>query len=780
MPTSRDLRPYDERSLERLEWGAITSILAAATSFAPSWEAAVALRPVAHDPSAERRRALVLALERHRRSGVDPHIGGAVDLRAALERAEKRGVLDGATLLAVSETLRVVDRVSAALAEGGALLEELAARMNLLRSLRGELERAVAVDGQLNDAASPLLGGLRAHQRVTLERLRTRLETLAHAKAYSPHLQEAIVTMRNGRYVLPVRAEAKGKVPGIVHDSSATGQTVWIEPLEVVEMGNSAREAEAAVQSEEARILGALTERVASEAPALRVNGEVLAELDLTTAIANVAARDHWAFAAVATDDALRLSAARHPLLGADVVPTTLDLSTTQRVLLITGPNTGGKTVALKTVGLLTAMHEAGLPIPAEEGSAIPPTGGVWADIGDDQSIAQSLSTFSGHLTSILRILTAAQPGDLVLLDEAGAGTDPAEGAALAAAVIDELRARGVRLLATSHYAELKQYAHVTPGVLNGAVEFDLATLRPTYRLIVGTPGGSQAFAIAQRLGLSGELLEAAKARRSDQGAALDASLTAAAAARNAAEESNRIAAGLLQRAEAELRGAVEARREGEATRAAAITTATEEARVAAKKLLEMTSALQEQIERSGLTPEIQGAARTLREVVHALDPQLEATALPSTDERVSTESLRAGDRVTIRSGSQAVVIEATKGSVVVALGSMHATVASSDIVRVLQHAQEHPGSLRRPAGSPLTSASLDVRGARVEEALAVIEKRIDALLLGGGERLEIIHGVGTGALRDAIRKRLRELPEVRDVRDADTPGRDGVTLALL
>jgi len=780
MPSSHVLRPYDERSLERLEWGAITNIVAAATSFAPSREAAVALRPVAHDPSVERRRDLVRALERHRRSGVDLHIGGAVDLRAGLERAEKRGVLDGATLLAVSETLRAVDRVRAALAGGGPLLEELAARMHLLRSLRSELERAVAGDGQLNDAASPLLGGLRAHQRITLERLRARLETLAHAKAYSPHLQEAIVTMRNGRYVLPVRAEAKGKIPGIVHDSSATGQTVWIEPLEVVEMGNSAREAEAAVENEVARILGLLTERVASEAPALRMNGEVLAELDLTIAIANVAGRDRWTFAAVATDDALRLSAARHPLLGADVVPTTLDLEATQRVLLITGPNTGGKTVALKTVGLLTAMHEAGLPIPAEEGSAIPPTGGLWADIGDDQSIAQSLSTFSGHLTSILRILDAAQPGDLVLLDEAGAGTDPAEGAALAAAVIDELRMRGVRLLATSHYAELKQYAHVTPGVLNGAVEFDLATLRPTYRLIVGTPGGSQAFAIAKRLGLPDNLLEAAKSRRSDQGAALDASLTAAAAARNAAEESNRIAAGLLQRAEAELRSAVEARREGDAARAAAIANATAEARVAATTLLEMTKALQEQIERSGLTPDNQGGVRTLREFVHALDPQLEATALPSPDEPVSIESLHAGDRVALRSGNQAVVIESSKGSVVVALGSMRATVSSSDILRVLQHTPEHPGSLRRPAGSPLTSASLDVRGARVEEALAAIEKRIDALLLGGGERLEIIHGLGTGALRDAIRKRLRELPEVRDVRDADTPGRDGVTFALL
>ena len=304
-----------------------------------------------------------------------------------------------------------------------------------------------------------------------LERLRVRLDGLAHAKEYSPYLQEPIVTVRNGRYVLPVRAEAKSKVPGIVHDASATGQTFWIEPLAVVELGNACREAEAAVAAEEARIFAALTALVAAEVPSLRTNLARLTEIDLARATADVAAERDWNFADSRTDDLLTLRRARHPLLGGTVVPIDLELAPEQRVLLITGPNTGGKTVALKTVGLLTAMHHAGLPIPADAGSSLPPTGGVWADIGDDQSIAQSLSTFSGHLTSILRIRDGAAAGDLILLDEAGAGTDPAEGAALAAAIIDDFRERGMRVLASSHYAELKQYAHATEGVVNGAVE---------------------------------------------------------------------------------------------------------------------------------------------------------------------------------------------------------------------------------------------------------------------------------------------------------------------
>ena len=775
---ARSNRRYDERSLQRLEWGVVLELIVGRCAFAPSREAAQEMRPGRGDSAAERRRSATEEVIALRRTGVDPHIGGASDLRPALDRAEKGGVLDGAALYAVAETLRVGDRLRGELVVGGPLLQSMAGDIVPIRTLRGQLERSLSSDGLLTDAASPVLGGLRAHQRVALERLRVRLDGLAHAKEYSPYLQEPIVTVRNGRYVLPVRAEAKSKVPGIVHDASATGQTFWIEPLAVVELGNACREAEAAVAAEEARIFAALTALVAAEVSSLRTNLVRLTEIDLARATADVAAERDWNFADSRTDDLLTLRRARHPLLGGTVVPIDLELAPDQRVLLITGPNTGGKTVALKTVGLLTAMHHAGLPIPADAGSSLPPTGGVWADIGDDQSIAQSLSTFSGHLTSILRIRDGAAAGDLILLDEAGAGTDPAEGAALAAAIIDDFRERGMRVLASSHYAELKQYAHVTEGVVNGAVEFDLATLRPTFRLVVGTPGGSQAFAIAERLGLPPALLAAGQARRSDQGVALDASLTAAAEARASALEARRVAEGLQRRADEALQEAVAARRAALVELTEARRTARADAAAAAAALLERVDRLRDALESGSLTPSVASAAEDVR---------AELSRVPTDDAEVhpaeAGERLEfgLGDEVLLRSGSRAEVL-AFDGEerIRVALGAMRLDVAKSEVASVTRRSVSKQGSVVRPKVSMDAVARLDLRGARVDDALVALESRVDALLLSGGERLEIIHGVGTGALRDAVRRRLRELPEVREVRDADAPGRDGVTIALL
>ena len=768
--------PYDERSLQRLEWSALLSMIAVRCAFAPSRELALAIRPALGDPLAARRRELTEELTALRQQGTDPHVGGAADLRPALDRAEKGGVLDGAALFAVAETLRVAERLKGEVASGGPALGRLAEGIALCRTLRGQLERALLPDGTLADAASPLLGGLRANYRNALERLRARLEGLAHAKAYSPHLQEPIVTLRNGRYVLPVRAEAKSKVPGIVHDTSATGQTIWIEPLEVVELGNASREAETAVVAEEARIFGALSALVGGEVSALRDTSSLLADVDLARATADTAAEADWNFATTRPDDVLTLRHARHPLLPGAVVPIDLELAAAQRVLLITGPNTGGKTVALKTVGLLIAAHHAGLPISASASSGIPPTGGLWADIGDDQSIAQSLSTFSGHLTSILRIHRHAEAGDVILLDEAGAGTDPAEGAALAAAIIDDFRLRGARLLATSHYAELKQYAHVTEGVVNGAVEFDLATLQPTYRLIVGTPGGSQAFAIAERLGLPEHLLAAGQARRSDQGAALDASLTAAASARQAAREAQHVAEALQRRAEEALQQAVLNRKRAEEELRDARERASAEGAAAAEELLVQVERLRTALRDGAITPAVRDAGEALRETLNARPNSAAETLAPG----ASGDAPAVGDEVRLQSGARGEVIEHLgDGRLMIALGSMRISVELRDIVATTGRRVVQPLPVVRPAVSADAAARLDLRGARVEDALAALESRIDAVLLSGGERLEIIHGVGTGALRDAVRRRLRELPEVREVRDADAPGRDGVTIAL-
>jgi DNA mismatch repair protein MutS2 len=456
-----------------------------------------------------------------------------------------------------------------------------------------------------------------------------------------------------------------------------------------------------------------------------------------------------------------------------------LHLNDEQRVLVITGPNTGGKTVALKAVGLLTAMHHAGLPIPSGPGSAVPATGNVWADIGDDQSIAQSLSTFSGHLTSIQRILLGAISGDVVLLDEAGAGTDPAEGAALAAAIIDELRLRGCRVLATSHYAELKQYAHVTPGVVNGSVAFDLETLAPTYRLEVGLPGGSQAFAIAARLGLPQTLLDAAQARRSDQGATLDAALAAAADAERAAREARQVAEGLQERAADSLAQAVELRRATERAALEARQTATAEAREAAAAILLRVDQLRATLESGSLTPEAFAVATDLQQAVSA------ATALTLSEEQdasggPSSSALTAaiGSDVVLRSGARGTLLAVDGESATVALGRMRSSMPVAEISKILVRPTSAPPSAVRSSES-LAAAKLDLRGARVEDALVALEARISAVLLAGGDQLEVIHGVGTGVLRDAVRRKLRELPEVREVRMADEPGREGVTFAL-
>ena len=772
-------RAYDERSLTRLEWGSLLEILGEACAFAPSRALAAALRPTGDGGSLPTLRSLGREIADLRRDGGDPHIGGASDLEPAAERGAKGGSLDGAALFAISETLRVVERIASDVAGSGPTLSALGASLAPLRPLRSAIERAIAPDGSILDAASPLLGGLRALHRTSTERLRSRLETLAHAKSYSPYLQEPIVTVRNGRYVLPVRSEWKSRVPGIVHDASATGQTVWIEPLEVVELGNAVREAEAAVATEEARILGALSELVGNDAAALRSNGACLALFDLARAVADVARDRNWIYAEEAHDDELRLIAARHPLLKPPVVPMDLHLNTERRVLVITGPNTGGKTVALKAVGLLTAMHHAGLPIPSEQGSTIPPTGSVWADIGDDQSIAQSLSTFSGHLTSIQRILVGALSGDVVLLDEAGAGTDPAEGAALAAAIIDELRLRGCRVLATSHYAELKHYAHVTPGVVNGSVAFDLATLAPTYRLEVGAPGGSQAFAIAARLGLPEALLHDAQSRRSDQGATLDAALAAATEAERAAREARSVAEGLQERAADALEQAVEHRRSAERESAKVRAAATELARASATSILERVEQLRGELESGSLTPKsLQMAGELAKLVSSGPDPLAPSELKANVELSARTLAAAVGNDVVLRSGSRGTLLAVDGDEATVALGRMHTAIPVADIAKILVSPAVVPQSAKRPAAT-IAVAKLDLRGARVEDALAALEARISAVLLAGGDQLEIIHGVGTGALRDAVRRKLHELPEVHEVRTAEEPGREGVTFAI-
>ncbi len=425
----------------------------------------------------------------------------------------------------LATTLDATSRLATLLAdERRPLLRDLGHDLHALPGLRSTLARSFDPVGEMLDTASPRLGGLRAAVRVAYDRLRRRLDALVGSELGSA-LQDPIITLRNGRYVVPVKSEARSRVKGIVHDSSGSGQTLFIEPLVAVELGNAWREAQIAETEEIARILDELSAFVAANADALRETLDALARFDLWSAKASLAAEMRGGRAETTTRSEVILLSARHPGLTGHVVPTDIRLGDGFSALVVTGPNTGGKTVTLRTLGLLSLMHQAGLHIPAEPGSRLPIWRDVFADIGDEQSIAQSLSTFSGHLRSITRIVEAAGPGTLVLLDELGAGTDPTEGSALAQALLDHFIRAGALVAATTHYAELKAYAHTTPGARNAAVEFDLETLSPTYRLTIGLPGGSQAFAIAERLGLPEAIVDDARSRLSETQRSFEATL---------------------------------------------------------------------------------------------------------------------------------------------------------------------------------------------------------------------------------------------------------------
>jgi DNA mismatch repair protein MutS2 len=556
----------DARSQALLEFPLVRERLAAGTSFSPSRRLAEALEP-SPDPVVVARRLDETDQARsllEDRPGVG--IGSAHDIGPAVERAARGGRLDPEQFLEIAETLDATARLVTSLAdERRPLLRELGRELHAVPALRSSLARSFDPVGELLDTASPRLGGLRAAVRVAYDRLRRRLDALVGAELGNA-LQEPIVTLRNGRYVVPVKAELRNRVKGIVHDASGSGQTLFVEPLVAVELGNAWREAQVAEAEEIARILDELSALVAVNAPALRETLDALARFDLWAAKATLAAEMDANRAETADRPEVILLSARHPGLTGRVVPIDIRLGDGYTALVVTGPNTGGKTVTLRTLGLLSLMHQAGLHVPAAAGSRLPVWRDVFADIGDEQSIAQSLSTFSGHLRRITTIVAEAGPGTLVLLDELGAGTDPTEGSALAQALLDHFIRAGAVVAATTHYAELKAYAHTTPAARNAAVEFDLDTLSPTYRLTIGLPGGSQAFAIAERLGLPPSIVEDARSRLSEAQRSFEATLAS------------------IKATEGETSEALERARDAETRAAEALTVAEEERRRARRE----------------------------------------------------------------------------------------------------------------------------------------------------------------------------------------------------
>ncbi len=785
----------DARSQALLEFPLVRDRLAAATSFPPSRRLAEALEP-SSDPivvarqldETDQTRALLSD-----RPGVG--VGAAHDIGPSIERAVRGGRLDPEQFLAIADTLDATARLATSLAdERRPLLRELGHDLHPLPAVRSTLARSFDPVGELLDTASPRLGGLRAAVRVAYDRLRRRLDALVGTELGNA-LQEPIVTLRNGRYVVPVKAEARSRVKGIVHDASGSGQTLFVEPLVAVELGNAWREAQVAEQEEIARILDELSALIAVNGPGLRETLDALARFDLWAAKAALASEMDATRAETADRPEVVLLSARHPGLSGRVVPIDVRIGDGYTALVVTGPNTGGKTVTLRTLGLLSLMHQAGLHIPAEAGSRLPVWRDVFADIGDEQSVAQSLSTFSGHLRRITTIVAEAGPGTLVLLDELGAGTDPTEGSALAQALLDHFIRAGAIVAATTHYAELKAYAHTTPGARNAAVEFDLDTLSPTYKLTIGLPGGSQAFAIAERLGLPESIVADARSRLTEAQRSFEATLAAIRETEGETSEALERARAAEVRAADALRTAEEERRRARRERDQHVRTAREEADKVVADLRAELATTRRALERETVTAASLDAALARAEAIAERLPANEEAA-PAPVEPAEARSWKVGDRARSRSGGwegRIAALEKGGRRGTLEAGGMRVTVEVDDLVPALgmpaavgagagasTAATSNAAALRLERARSVAS-SLDLRGARVEEALEALDRYIDDAAVAGLGSVTIIHGMGTGALRDAVRAAVAGHPLVRSARPGERgEGGDGATVVSL
>ena len=768
------------KTLGTLEFAAVRELLADRTSFAPGRERARELVPETDLAAAERLQDETAAAKALVRAKPATGLRGALDIRDALHRADLGGILDPGQLLAIAATTRAAQVLFSDIHEH----PPLAARARFARppgALADGIERAIGGAGEVLDRASATLASARAELRSAQAGLQRRLDGLLRSDL-ARYLQDPIVTQRAGRYVVPVKSEYRGAVKGIVHDQSASGATVFIEPLEVLEANNRVREAELAEQQEVQRILDGLSRAVERASEDLHPVLEALAALDVIFAKAQLADAFGSERPSLNGDGRLDLIGARHPLLierGTPVVPIDVRLGTDFRVLVITGPNTGGKTVTLKTLGLLALMGAAGLQIPAERGSTVPIVRSVFADIGDEQSIAQSLSTFSSHLRNVVATLSEAEAGDLALLDEVGAGTDPDEGAALAMAVLETLLARGVLVAASTHYPELKAFALNTPGVTNASVEFDNESLRPTYRVHVGLPGASNAFAIAARLGLDAGVLAKAETHLSELHRSLERTLREA------------------ERQRTELRASLEEARVAAADAATVMGRAQAEAGT-------LREQARETVRRARVEAEelILQARRALRQAESARDEAAKRNLID--DARAALDEAELSRDAAAPPPAPAVLHEIAIGSPVLVAGVTEpgtllgiddkgiAEVATGALRLRVPRVQLRPAP--RPHDAPIRSTrtvvhgatgnvplQLDLRGARAEEALAELDRYLNNAAVAGYDRVRVIHGKGTGALRNAVRETLAAHPLVRKQAPApQSEGGDGATIVNL
>lgn len=721
------------------------------------------------------------------------------DVRTALHLAQIGSVLSPRALMDVGACLRASRAARDALVtdrEDTPLITANASRLSTFRAVEQAISDAILSEDEIADRASPELFSIRRKMRSCNERVRERLNGMIHSPTFQKYLQESIITVRADRYVLPVRQEYRSMVPGIVHDQSATGATVFIEPMAVVEIGNELKQLMSAEKAEINRILSALSAQIAPEADAIADNLAILAQLDFAFAKASLARQMNACAPKINHEGRIRIIRGRHPLIDPQkVVPLDIHLGDAFTTLIITGPNTGGKTVTLKTTGLFTLMAQAGLQIPADYGTELAVFDDVFADIGDEQSIEQSLSTFSGHMKNIVSILEQVSPDSLVLFDELGAGTDPTEGAALAQSILSTLLAMHTRTVATTHYSELKEYALTTDQVENASVEFDVATLRPTYRLSIGIPGKSNAFEISRKLGLPEHVIDKAKELLSREQVRFEDVIANAEYHRQVAQKEREIAE--EARAEmVEIRNQAEAERKRlEEQRDRAIRKAKDEA----KRIVENARRESEAVIAELRAMKKAGGAQEheIQRVKKRVEQAQEALA--DKQEEVGGEipkQVRVGNMVHIASMDVDATIVSppdSKGYVQLKAGMMKMRAQLSDLrtltstqqmIKKEQKKLERKKSMRETrvdiTARPVRQ-ELDVRGLTLEEALDEVRKFLDDAMLSSLGEVSIIHGVGTGVLRAGIHDCLRRHPCVSQFRlGRYGEGEAGVTIVSL
>ena len=782
-----------QKSLTKLELDKVLALLADHASSPAAKERCLAVRPLDDAEDIRLLQAQTSAACKLITLKGSPSFGGIVDVGASLSRADRGGCLSPEELLRVATVLKAA-RTAKEYAEGDAVESGLDIFFRQLTPNKFFEERiftSILSKDEIADAASSELASIRRKIRQQSSKIRESLQKIITSPTYAKILQEPIVTIRSDRFVVPVKAECKSQLPGLVHDVSSSGSTFFIEPMSAVNGNNELRELFVAERKEIERILAELSAEAAARQESINLNYEMLVTLDCIFARAKLSFAMHGIEPVIRTDGKLELKRARHPLIEAKkVVPVSLSLGVDFDTMVITGPNTGGKTVTLKTIGLLTLMAECGLHIPADDGSSIAIFETVLADIGDEQSIEQSLSTFSSHMRNIVEILQVCDRDSLILFDELCAGTDPAEGAALAIALIEFCRKCGAKVATTTHYAELKLYAMRTAGVINASCEFNVETLQPTYRLLIGIPGKSNAFAISRRLGLDEKIIEDAHSMVSQNDVNFEDVLTQLEQQRQQMEQAKAEAEQLRMETEKQKEKSDEYYAQIKAERGKAVQQARkeaqyiiEDARRTANNVYEELKQLRKQAKDGtfveGSNEKQAALRRSLNEAEGKLREKQEVRQRPA-----ASRAIRVGDTVELlKFGSKATVLAVNKdGSYQLQAGIMKVNAKPDEVYLLENETQAKAKKLMEGKVRDLKSAAqpeLDIRGMAVDEALPVLDNFLDAAYMGNLPNARIIHGKGTGVLRKAVQDELRRCKYVKSFRlGVYGEGEDGVTIA--